>query len=263
MIFEWPHLRGLWRRVRGRAPRILALALCGALAGVLVSPLTPVRFDARAVLEVDAQAGADPQALARQMQAIELRLMGAETLIGIIERHGLFEGDALGEAEKLAALRGAVRFDPIFDRFSQTLGEARQLVALSIRAQSETPEKAARIANDLAQSALDLAAQAPTGVLRLLPLERARSTYAASRIGPLGLAVLGTLAGAFAGFVQIVLAYRRDPVLRNAVQIERQFGLRVLASVPDLRKPSRSRDLARLAHRPLKWLPGGRGRPDL
>jgi hypothetical protein len=261
VILDRPHLRGIWRQVRRAAPQIVALMLCGVLVGVLVWSLTPTRFDAQAVLEVEAQASADPQLLARQMQAIELRLMGAETLIGIIERHRLFDGEALGEAEKLAALRDAVRFDPIFDRFSQTLGAARQLVALSIRAQSETPEKAARIANDLAQSALDLAARSQSGVLRLLPLERARSTYAADPLGPWWLAFLGACAGAFAGFVQIILAYRRDPVLRNAAQIERQLGVLVLASVPDLSERRHPFDLARIAQRPLKELRGGRWRP--
>jgi hypothetical protein len=250
------HLRGLWRLARRAWKRLLALVLCGALGGLVVASLLPQAFEARAVLEVEARIGADRQALARQMQAIELRLMGADYLIGVMERHRLYGDPGMSEAAKLEALRDALRFDPIFDRFGQALGAERQLVALSIRAQGETPEKAARIANDLAQGALDLAAQQPFTALRLLPLERARSPDAAHRIGPLALALIGALAGFMAGCVQIALAYRRNPILRNAAQIEQALGLRVLASLPDMPELRGSPDLLAMARRPLDWVRG-------
>lgn len=243
--------------------RLFALALCGAMGGLLVSSLLPQAYEARAVLEVEARVGADPQALARQMQAIELRLMGADNLIGVMERHRLYGDPQRGEARKLGALRDALRFDPIFDRFGQALGAERQLVALSIRSQGETPEKAARIANDLAQGALDLAAQHPSTALRLLPLERARSPDASNRIGPLALALIGALAGIAAWGLQIALAYRSNPILRNAAQIERALGVRVLATLPDMPELRGPFDLLGMARKPVDWVRGTLRRSDL
>lgn len=87
------------------------------------------------------------------MQAIEQRLTTRDNMVALIERHGLFQDQpALSLEEKVALARASIRFQSVPDATGGGLS------AILIVAQADQPEPTARIANDLAQTVLDMGA---------------------------------------------------------------------------------------------------------
>nr|MCU0901659.1 hypothetical protein [Cypionkella sp.] len=87
------------------------------------------------------------------LTSIEQRLTTRDNMIAMIERHGLFaDAPGMSTEDKVDAMRQSIRFQTV-------TGQTGALSALIIAAQAGVAEDAARIANDLAQSVLDLGAE--------------------------------------------------------------------------------------------------------
>jgi uncharacterized protein involved in exopolysaccharide biosynthesis len=150
-------LIGLLRR---RAALILAIGLLGTLVAAWYAKTRPDVFEAAAVLQVElpmvtegGQAPALPVNVLQLLTSIEQRLTTRDNMIAMIERHGLFaDAPGMSTEDKVDAMRQSIRFQTV-------TGQTGALSALIIAAQAGVAEDAARIANDLAQSVLDLGAE--------------------------------------------------------------------------------------------------------
>lgn len=135
-------LRGFAAR---RFKAIVLLTLIGMALAQTYARAMPRHFTASAVLQI---------ADAQELPALERYLTRRDALIAMIERHGLFAGAApASDAARAAALRRAIVFQPL-----AADGQAG-LSGLVISARWSEGEKAARIANDLAQALVDRSAQ--------------------------------------------------------------------------------------------------------
>lgn len=145
----------IWRR----RVLILLVSVIGALLGAWYAKSRPDIYETAAVLQVEqatvARTGAGAAENTLQiMQTIEQRLTTRDNMIALIERHGLMTDlPALSLEEKVAAMRAAIRFQSVSDVTGGGLS------AIIIAAQASTAENAARIANDLAQTILDMGAE--------------------------------------------------------------------------------------------------------
>lgn len=146
--------------IRRRFWLMLAVTLAGAALAAWYGKTRPDVFEAAAVLQVElplvtesGQAPALPVNVLQLLTRIEQQLTTRESLITLIERHGLF-ADAPGMSleDKVDAMRQSIRFQSV-------TGPSGALSALFIVAQAGQADDAARIANDLAQSVLDLGAE--------------------------------------------------------------------------------------------------------
>lgn len=150
-------LIGLLRR---RAALILVIGLLGTLVAAWYAKTRPDVFEAAAVLQVElpmvtegGQAPALPVNVLQLLTSIEQRLTTRDNMIAMIERHGLFaDAPGMSTEDKVDAMRQSIRFQTV-------TGQTGALSALIIAAQAGVAEDAARIANDLAQSVLDLGAE--------------------------------------------------------------------------------------------------------
>lgn len=150
-------LIGLLRR---RLWLIASVALIGTLLAAWYAKTRPDVFETAAVLQVElpmvtdgGQAPALPVNVLQLLTSIEQKLTTRDNLLALIERHKLFaDAPALTPEDKVAAMRSSIRFQPVN-------GQSGALSALIISAQAGKAEDAARIANDLAQSVLDLGAE--------------------------------------------------------------------------------------------------------
>lgn len=145
--------------IRRRFWLIALITLLGTVCAAIYAKTRPDVFETAAVLQVElpmvtegGQATA-PVNVLQILQSIEQRLTTRDNLIAMIERHGLF-ADAPGMSleDKVAAMRASIRFQSV-------TGQAGTLSAIILAAQASRAEDAARIANDLAQSVLDLGAE--------------------------------------------------------------------------------------------------------
>jgi tyrosine-protein kinase Etk/Wzc len=142
---------------------IAAVTLLGTLATVVfLMGRTPV-WEAVAVLQVQAPtvsesgapaAGPSTEA-AQRLQAIEQRLTTRANLLAVIERHGLYRDLPISDDEKVALLRGAIRFQPVASVAQQSWGAPPVVSALLIFAQADSGDLAALVANDFAQAILE------------------------------------------------------------------------------------------------------------
>ncbi|MDO9637164.1 MAG: Wzz/FepE/Etk N-terminal domain-containing protein [Pseudotabrizicola sp.] len=146
--------------IRRRFWLLLAITLIGTALAVVYAKTRPAVFESTAVLQVElpmvtdgGRATATPVNVLQLLTSIEQRLTTRENMITLIERHGLF-ADAPGMSleDKVDAMRQSVRFQSV-------TGPSGALSALFIVARAGRAEDAARIANDLAQSVLDLGAE--------------------------------------------------------------------------------------------------------
>lgn len=146
--------------IRRRFWLLLAITLIGTVAAVVYAKTRPDVFESTAVLQVElpmvtdgGRAAAVPVTVLQLLTSIEQRLTTRENLITLIERHNLFQ-DAPGMSleDMVDAMRQSVRFQSV-------TGPSGALSALFIVARAGRAEDAARIANDLAQSVLDLGAE--------------------------------------------------------------------------------------------------------
>ena len=161
-----------------RRSLIIAITILGVALSVFVVKSRSKSYETAAVIQIqlpqvaEAQtAGAAPDlGSAQLLQTIEQRLTTRENLLAMIERHGLFaDAPGLTPDQKVNALRAAVRFQPVASAANQSFGQPAQVSALLIFATLGDPDLAARVANDFAQSVLDLGTQGQA--------DRAQATY--------------------------------------------------------------------------------------
>src|SRR5690606_15780610 len=108
---------------------------------------------------------------AQLVQSLQHRLTTRQNLVAVIERHGLFSDvPAMSTEAKVTALRAAIRFNTVEVSGDPAYGQPTQVSAVVISTTFGDAENAARIANDLAQSVVDLSASGQ--------LSRARESYA-------------------------------------------------------------------------------------
>lgn len=150
----------IWRR------RILIalITVIGTLLGAIYAKSRPDNFETAAVLQVQ-QAAIAPNAAGQVvnplqlLQTIEQQLTTRDNILALIERHGLFaDAPGLPTEDRVAAMRAAIRFQSV----SSATGGG--LSAIIISAQAGTAENAAKIANDLAQSVLDMGSEGKRAV---------------------------------------------------------------------------------------------------
>lgn len=125
----------------------------------------PDVYESAAVLQVQMPIVAEGAATSaadgalQTLQTIEQRLTTRDMLLALIARHNLFaDSPAMSAEDKVTAMRASVRFESV----SNATGGG--LSAIIIAAQSASAEKAARVANDLAQSVLDMGAEGKQAV---------------------------------------------------------------------------------------------------
>lgn len=151
---------------------IAVVLLAGMVGAVMLGLSRPKTYQAAAVIQVELPIvetdGTTPgQRAARLLQVIEQRLTTREALLAMIDRHGLFaDVPGLPEAQRLTALRAAMRFEPVASVDPAGFGQPGSVSALIVSATLGNPEQAARLANDLAQSVLDLSAERQSGRAR-------------------------------------------------------------------------------------------------
>lgn len=151
-----------------RKSLIIAITILGMALTVFVIKSRPKTYESAAVIQIQLPQVADGQTpgaapetgSAQLLQSIEQRLTTRENLTAVIERHGLF-ADAAGLTldQKVTALRASITFQPVASAANQSFGQPAQVSALLIYARLGNPDLAARVANDFAQSVLDMGAQ--------------------------------------------------------------------------------------------------------
>jgi len=146
--------------VRRRLWVILVIGVIGTVLGAIYAKTRPDVFEAAAVIQVElpivteaGQAVATPVNALQLLQVIEQRLTTRDNILALIDRHRLFESaPAVSLEDRVAITRGAIRFQSV----STATGGG--LSAIIIVAQAGRAEDAAAVANDLAQSVLDMGA---------------------------------------------------------------------------------------------------------
>lgn len=140
---------------------ILSVAILGTLIAAVYAKTRPDVYQAAAVIQVElpvVSQGGQPVSPTvnplQLMQSIEQRLTTRDNMLALIERHDLQdEFDGLSLEQRVNAMRSAIGFQSV----SSATGGG--LSAILITAQAATAAGSARIANDLAQSVLDMGAE--------------------------------------------------------------------------------------------------------
>jgi tyrosine-protein kinase Etk/Wzc len=141
---------------------IIAITLLGVALSILVAKSRPKIYETAAVIQVLSpvvEEGSTVQTAgsAEQLQIIEQQLTTREALIALMERHGIYADlPGLTLDQKVGLLRGSVTFQQVASAAPQTFGTAPRISALIISTRMGDPEQAARVANDFAQSILDM-----------------------------------------------------------------------------------------------------------
>ncbi len=150
-----------------------AITVFGVVLTLLHVMSRPDLYESAAVIQVQSPIVTDPisgaqvpSQSAQRLQAIEQRLTTRENLLAVIERHGLYQDLPLSADEKVHLLRMALRFERVASAASPQFGAPAQVAALIVFAQADTRDRAARVANDFAQSILDAGAEGQTGRAR-------------------------------------------------------------------------------------------------
>ncbi len=144
---------------------IIAITILGVALSVFVAKGRPKTYDAFAAIQIQpprvtdtnaAVAGDATSGSVQVLQTIEQQLTTRESLLAMIERHGLYTDlPALTPDQKVALLRTSVSFQQIASAAAPTYGTPARASALIITARLGDPEQAARVANDFAQGFLD------------------------------------------------------------------------------------------------------------
>lgn len=140
---------------------ILIVAILGTLLAAVYAKTRPDLYEAAAVIQVQlpvvtqgGQAVVQTVNPLQLLQTIEQRLTTRDTMLALIDRHGMQDEFAgLSVEQRVAAIRSAIQFQNV----SSATGGG--LSAILITARASTAANAARIANDLAQSVLDMGAE--------------------------------------------------------------------------------------------------------
>ena len=146
----------VWRRM----PLVLTISILGVLLSFYLIVSEPRSYEASAVIQLDMPAAIDPASdsslpASRRVQLIEQRLMARQNLRDVIKRLNLFANThGLSESEKLVALRVSTRIDSI-SAPGVSVDSRLSLAAIIITSRAETPETAAAIANDFADSVVN------------------------------------------------------------------------------------------------------------
>ena len=138
---------------------IALITVIGTLMAAWYAKSRPDTFETAAVLQVEQASivnrteGQSNNPL-QILQTIEQRLTTRENIQALIDRHNLAaDMPGLSKEEQILAMRSSIRFQSV----SSATGGG--LSAIIVVAQSGNAENAARIANDLAQSVLDLGSE--------------------------------------------------------------------------------------------------------
>ncbi len=144
--------------LRRRLWLIIAIAIAGAAVSAVIAKSRPDSFEAFAVIEVQGvTTDQTSPGSAQLLQSIEQRLTTRENLLAVISRHGLYADlPALSADERAALLRKNISFEGIAAVGNNPYGGVAQLSAIIIKASDGNADLAARIANDFAQSVLDM-----------------------------------------------------------------------------------------------------------
>ncbi|MEH7827771.1 GumC family protein [Gemmobacter denitrificans] len=154
---------------------IAAVLVLGAVVSVMMGMSRPKTYEAGALIQVESpiingSSDSGGAQAARTIQVIEQQLTTRENLAAVIDRHGLFaEAPGLSMEQKIGLLRTSVSFQSIASANQSSFGTT-SVSALLIVVRLGDGEAAARVANDLAQSVLDLSVARQT--------TRARETLA-------------------------------------------------------------------------------------
>lgn len=147
---------GLLRR---RFWLMLLIVVMGAIISVYVAKSQPKAYSAIAALQVEmplvtesGSAAAAPLGAIQRLSAIQHRLTTRENLLALGDRHNVFEPSSpLSDDDRVGIMRRSLAFETVTN-------EARQMTALLVTAKARTAQIAADMANDIAQSILDIGA---------------------------------------------------------------------------------------------------------
>ncbi|WP_151718850.1 Wzz/FepE/Etk N-terminal domain-containing protein [Gemmobacter serpentinus] len=141
---------------------IAVLVLLGTVVAIMLALSRSQSYEASAVIQVQTPVidGQEQQArsqTAAVLQAIEQRLTTRENMLAMAERHGIFaNAPGMSDDQKVNALRSAISLQTIAGAGEQAYGAPASVSALLITARLGEAEQTARVANDFAQSVLDM-----------------------------------------------------------------------------------------------------------
>lgn len=140
---------------------IAVVTVLGVLAGLIMAMQTERVYSASAVIQVinpviavgeDGGATIAPD-VTRRAQIIEQRLMSREALLDLADRFDLFDGMAISPVEQVGLMRESFSISAIAAA-QQGFTRDGSLSALIVSASNDNPDRAAAIANDLADSVI-------------------------------------------------------------------------------------------------------------
>lgn len=154
-----------------RKALILVVAIVGALASAFYAKLRPDVFESIAVIQVQGAqvVSGEPTggSSAALMQMLEQQLTARDNLLALVERHGLFaDAPAMTPDQIVAALRSSITLTSVASVSSQVFGAPQNLAAIIITVRLSDAEQSARVANDFAQSIVDMSSSGTTGRVR-------------------------------------------------------------------------------------------------
>ncbi|SEN32498.1 Chain length determinant protein [Pseudorhodobacter antarcticus] len=142
-----------------------AVAVFGMVITVLFVMSKADVFESTALIQVQSPTvssadgtEAPRESSAQRLQAIQQRLTTRENMLAVIARHDLYAGLPLTDDQKVHLLRISLRFETVASAAAAGFGQAAEVSAILISAQSDTRAKAARVTNDFAQGILDAGA---------------------------------------------------------------------------------------------------------
>ncbi|MBV7395174.1 GumC family protein [Mameliella sediminis] len=150
--------------LRRRALLILVVTFLGCLASLYYAMGQTKIYEATAVVQIeDAQvpdqlagAAAATSDAARRVRLIEQRLMARDNLVKIMEKHDLFSDvPAMTMNERVGRMRDSIRIQQLVAQTQGFGAGANAPSGLMITVQSDDPQKAADVANDLMQTVID------------------------------------------------------------------------------------------------------------
>jgi tyrosine-protein kinase Etk/Wzc len=151
---------------------ILLVAILGMVAAGIYAKSRPDTFQATAVIQVQgAQViGGDPalsSGSAALMQSLEQQLTARDNLLLLVERHGLFaDVPGMTPDQMVSVLRSSITLQSVASVGSQAFGSPANLAAIIITVRLGDAEQTARVANDFAQSIVDMSSSGATGRVR-------------------------------------------------------------------------------------------------
>jgi len=150
--------------MRRRAGVMLLICVLGAVASVLFALSQPHHYLSSEVIQIERPKITDGLApstvegsTARRLQLIQQQLMARDTILEIIEKHGLFANQS--ELEKVALFRQSVTIEGVAAA-REGMSDDGSISALTITALLGSPEKAQAVARELGARTIDLSAEA-------------------------------------------------------------------------------------------------------